>query len=86
MLVLGQIILSLQLPFAVVPLVLFTSDRRKMGEFASPAWVSVAWITADHHRAERETLADTFGLTEWVMKHVPPLVGKLIEWLKNLMN
>src|SRR6185503_9519837 len=38
LLVLSQVILSLQLPFAVVPLVLFTSDRLKMGEFASPAW------------------------------------------------
>src|SRR6188508_2792795 len=47
MLVLSQVILSLQLPFAVVPLVLFTSDRRKMGEFTSPAWVKMlAWITA----------------------------------------
>src|ERR1044071_2001296 len=41
LLVLSQVILSLQLPFAVVPLVLFTSDRRTMGEFASPAWVKM---------------------------------------------
>jgi manganese transport protein len=41
------VILSLQLPFAVVPLVHFTSDRLKMGSFVSPAWVKVlAWITA----------------------------------------
>ncbi|MFA6546735.1 MAG: Nramp family divalent metal transporter [Limisphaerales bacterium] len=47
LLVLSQVILSLQLPFAVVPLVLFTGDRRKMGEFASPMWVKVlAWLTA----------------------------------------
>ena len=37
LLVLSQVVLSLQLPFAVVPLVHFTSDRRKMGEFASPS-------------------------------------------------
>jgi manganese transport protein len=47
LLILSQVILSLQLSFAVVPLILFTSDRRKMGEFASPTWIKVlAWLTA----------------------------------------
>ncbi len=47
LLVLSQVVLSLQLPFAVVPLILFTSDRKKMGEFASPMWVkALAWLTA----------------------------------------
>jgi manganese transport protein len=45
LLVLSQVVLSLQLSFAVIPLVLFTSDRRKMGEFASPAWMKfLAWL------------------------------------------
>jgi len=45
LLVLSQVILSLQLPFAVVPLVQFTSDREKMGRFANPAWLKlVAWL------------------------------------------
>lgn len=45
LLVLSQVILSLQLGFAVVPLVLFTSDKQKMGRFASPGWLSaLAWI------------------------------------------
>ncbi|MDP3495339.1 MAG: Nramp family divalent metal transporter [Hyphomonadaceae bacterium] len=35
LLVLSQVVLSLQLPFAVIPLILITSDRRQMGEFAS---------------------------------------------------
>jgi len=39
LLVLSQVILSLQLPFAVVPLVMFSSDRRKMGDFRAPVWV-----------------------------------------------
>jgi manganese transport protein len=44
LLVLSQVVLSLQLPFAVVPLVRFTSDRVKMGPFANPLWLkSVAW-------------------------------------------
>jgi manganese transport protein len=47
LLVLSQVILSMQLSFAVFPLVMFTSDRQKMGEFANPAWLrSLAWITA----------------------------------------
>ncbi|HLE36142.1 MAG TPA: Nramp family divalent metal transporter, partial [Candidatus Acidoferrales bacterium] len=47
LLILSQVILSFQLPFAVVPLVLFTSDRTKMGEFANRRWVVVlAWVIA----------------------------------------
>src|SRR3954468_16666496 len=47
LLVLSQVILSLQLPFAVIPLVRFTSDREKMGPFVSPPWVAVlAWVAA----------------------------------------
>ncbi|MSU69381.1 MAG: divalent metal cation transporter [Opitutaceae bacterium] len=46
LLVFSQVLLSLQLPFAVIPLVLFTSERAKMGEFANPLWVKVlAWVT-----------------------------------------
>ncbi|HTK30453.1 MAG TPA: Nramp family divalent metal transporter [Candidatus Saccharimonadaceae bacterium] len=40
LLVLSQVVLSLQLSFAVIPLVAFTSDRRRMGEFVSPWWVT----------------------------------------------
>ena len=37
----------MQLPFAVIPLIHFTSDRNRMGEFANKAWVLVlAWVTA----------------------------------------
>jgi manganese transport protein len=47
LLILSQVILSLQLPFAIVPLVHFTSDKIKMGSFASKVWVKVlAWITS----------------------------------------
>src|SRR3954468_9450668 len=47
LLVLSQVILSLQLPFAVIPLVSFTSNREKMGPFVSPRWVSIlAWLVA----------------------------------------
>ncbi|CAM5334357.1 Nramp family divalent metal transporter [Mycolicibacterium aubagnense] len=47
LLVLSQVILSMQLPFAVIPLVQFVSDRNKMGSFAISRWVAVlAWIVA----------------------------------------
>jgi manganese transport protein len=47
LLVLSQVILSLQLSFAVIPLVRFTSDRTKMGEFVNPAWLTgCAWLIA----------------------------------------
>jgi len=47
LLVLSQVILSLQLSFAVFPLVMFTSDKIKMGEFANPLWVKIlAWLVA----------------------------------------
>ena len=51
LLVLSQVILSMQLSFAVFPLVRFTSERAKMGEFANPLWLkllayAVAFIIA----------------------------------------
>lgn len=47
LLILSQVILSLQLSFAVIPLVRFTNDKRKMGEFVNPPWMKVlAWIVA----------------------------------------
>jgi manganese transport protein len=47
LLILSQVILSLQLSFAVVPLVIFTGDRSRMGEFVNARWLKVlAWSTA----------------------------------------
>jgi manganese transport protein len=47
LLVLSQVILSLQLSFAVIPLVQFTGERAKMGEFTNPAWLkALAWTVA----------------------------------------
>jgi manganese transport protein len=45
LLILSQVVLSVQLAFAVVPLVIFTSDRKKMGEFVNPLWLkTLAWL------------------------------------------
>jgi len=47
LLLLSQAIISMQLPFAIVPLIRFTNDRQRMGDFANAGWVQVlAWITA----------------------------------------
>ncbi|PYR34471.1 MAG: divalent metal cation transporter, partial [Acidobacteria bacterium] len=47
LLILSQVVLSLQLSFAVFPLVMFTGDRHKMGIFASPLWLqALAWPVA----------------------------------------
>jgi manganese transport protein len=45
LLIFSQVILSLQLSFAVVPLVCFTGDKRKMGRFANEPWLAtLAWV------------------------------------------
>ncbi len=46
LLVLSQVILSLQLSFAVIPLITFTSDRSKMGDFVNPKWVAALAVLA----------------------------------------
>jgi manganese transport protein len=47
LLILSQVILSLQLSFAVVPLVIFTGSRKKMGEFVNAPWLQgLAWFVA----------------------------------------
>jgi manganese transport protein len=47
LLVFSQVVLSLQLPFAVFPLVMLTSNRRLMGEFVNPLWLNLlSWTAA----------------------------------------
>ena len=63
LLILSQVVLSMQLPFAIVPLVQFTSDRTKMGALVSPRWlVATAWaIAAIIIALNVKLLVDTFG-------------------------
>jgi manganese transport protein len=42
LLILSQVILGLALPFAIVPLVMFTANRAKMGELVAPRWLTAA--------------------------------------------
>ncbi|MGA2323929.1 MAG: Nramp family divalent metal transporter [Sedimentisphaerales bacterium] len=47
LLIFSQVVLSLQLPFAIIPLIHFTSDKKKMGTFANNLFVKIAvWIVA----------------------------------------
>lgn len=41
LLILSQVILSLQLPFAIIPLIFFTANKRKMGALVSPRWLTI---------------------------------------------
>lgn len=68
LLILSQVILSLQLPFAVLPLIRFTGDRERMGPFANRLWVNVAaWTVA----------ALILGLNFW-------LVGETaVPWMRE---
>ena len=68
LLIISQVVLSLQLAFAVIPLVLFTSDRRKMGEFTNPPWIkTLAWLTAGIIvLLNVKFLSDFTGLSGWL--------------------
>ncbi len=70
LLVLSQVILSLQLSFAVIPLVKFTSDRRKMGRFVNPIWLKfLAWFVALIIVClNLKLLADFFGISDWMVQ------------------
>ena len=64
----SQVVLSMQLPFAIIPLIHFTNDRRRMGPFANTWWVRIlAWASA----------VLIIGLNVW-------LAAQLIaEWVKD---
>lgn len=63
MLILSQVVLSLQLPFAVIPLVWFTAQRSKMGVYTAPRWMSglAALATALIVFLNIKMLVDFFG-------------------------
>ena len=47
MLILSQVVLSLQLPFAVVPLLIFATDKKRLGSLIAPRWQAVlGWSAA----------------------------------------
>jgi manganese transport protein len=87
LLIFSQVVLSMQLPFAVIPLIHFTSDRRRMGLFANKTWVKLlAWTTAViivglNARlvagTVSEWLAQAAGYRLWLTLALVPLVSGL---------
>jgi len=66
LLILSQVILSMQLPFAVIPLIQFTNDRQRMGGFANARWVRwLAWTAAAIILALNIRLA-ALALSDWL--------------------
>lgn len=68
LLVLSQVILSLQLGFAIIPLIHFVSNKKRMGEFVIPLWQKIAsWIS----------------VSVIVFLNCQMLFNKVKEWLQN---
>jgi manganese transport protein len=93
LLILSQVILSLQLPFAIVPLVHFTSDRVKMGTFANRLWVKmIAWTTsAIVIILNAKLISDKIlewihnGVATWVAGLIIILIGVIMLFLLYLI-
>ena len=85
LIILSQVILSLQLPFAIVPLIHFTSDRKRMGNLANPVWVkSLGWacaaliITLNFWLAHDAISDWAEGSGSWIWLVVGPLAAGLV--------
>jgi len=74
LLILSQVILSLQLGFAVIPLIHLTSDKKTMGEFANKLWVKIlAWtIAVIIVSLNIKLVIETLG--EWISKSPNPQI------------
>jgi manganese transport protein len=91
LLIFSQVVLSMQLPFAVIPLVQFTSDRRRMGVFANRWWVKVlAWSAATIIVGLNIRLVYT-TVTEWIANAgdwagvVTAVIGLVVLLLAGLL-
>ena len=74
LLILSQVILSLQLPFAVIPLIHFTSDKQTMGEFASKIWLQlIAWLVASIIVVLNVKLV-TEQISDWIAQSTEPVL------------
>ncbi len=78
LLILSQVILSLQLPFAVIPLIHFTGDRLRMGEFTNARWVKVAAWTVAAVIVGLNVYLVTDTISEWLRAAGP------YRWLVSL--
>jgi len=80
LLILSQVVLSLQLPFAIIPLIHFTSDRKKMGNFINPLWVKIlAWLVAAtvfalNFKLVYDSIEDWMSGGHWIFILIIPLL------------
>jgi len=94
LLILSQVILSMQLPFAIIPLIHFTSDRKRMGAFVNRPWASaLAWVVAAivvalNVRLVGLTVAQWLAaagpnrwLLAWLLYSVGGVLGTMLLWV-----
>ncbi|MCL6100050.1 MAG: Nramp family divalent metal transporter [Bacteroidetes bacterium] len=90
LLIFSQVVLSLQLPFAIIPLIHFTSDKKKMGNFANALWVKIlAWliaiiIIALNFKLLLDAVVEWSGSTTWTWFFIAPVflaVGLVLGYL-----
>jgi manganese transport protein len=80
LLILSQVVLSLQLPFAIIPLIHFTSDRKKMGSFINPLWVKIlAWMVATtivvlNFKLVYDSIVDWMSGENWIIILIIPVL------------
>ncbi len=85
LLVLSQVILSLQLGFAIIPLIHFVSSKRRMGEFAIPLWQKIASWLAVSVIVFLNCQLLYFKVREWLLStDAPYLVGMFVVPLMAL--
>ncbi len=74
LLILSQVVLSLQLPFAIVPLIRFTNAQRIMGTFASPVWMyGLAYAAA----------VMIIGLNAWLVMQALATPSGIFSWARG---
>ncbi len=87
LLLVSQAIISMQLPFAVIPLIRFTNDRHRMGEFVNAAWVKwLAWATAAVILGLNlwlvvQQLSDWTSARPWILAATAPLLAGVLVLL-----
>ncbi len=80
LLILSQVVLSMQLPFAIVPLIHFTSAKNKMGNFSNPLWVKLAaWISATiiiilNLKLVFDSIVDWASSSMWLLVIIVPII------------
>src|SRR6185436_15477052 len=97
LIIFSQVVLSLQLGFAIIPLIHFVSDKKKMGTFAIGTWTKIAaWISAaiivglngKLVLTEISSLLDIAGRNQWIVYAtvIPIVVGASLLLLYILVQ